>query len=83
VLTCEQLTAFLDDYVAGDQPAGVRARFEEHLAVCPPCVAYLAGYRAAISLGKQAYRPAPNGGIPEDVPEELVQAILAARGIRC
>jgi anti-sigma factor RsiW len=82
VLTCEELTAFLDDYVAGEQPADVRARFEEHLAVCPPCVDYLAGYRAAISLGRQAYPSALAGGIPDDVPEELVKAIVAARDAR-
>jgi hypothetical protein len=45
--------------------------------VCPYCVDYLATYRATIHLGKRAL--AGEAEILEEVPAELVDAILAAR----
>ena len=66
------------DYLSGGLSAAERAIFEEHLAECPDCVNYLATYQEAIRLGKAVCAP-PEGSVPEGVPEELVQAVLAAR----
>lgn len=78
ILTCSELISFLDDYVAGELSPAAAAAFEAHLAECAACEAYANTYRAAIRLGREALRPdcADLG----DVPEELVAAILAARG---
>jgi anti-sigma factor RsiW len=77
-MTCRELVEFLMDYLDGQLSEPERMCFEEHLGECPDCVAYLATYREAIRLGKEACT-AGNDSIPTDVPEELVRAILAAR----
>lgn len=76
-MTCREFAEFMADYRSGDLSAEARARFDEHMALCPDCVTYLKGYEAAIRLGRHAW--APESPVPEDVPETLVQAILAAR----
>lgn len=81
MLTCRELIAFIHDYLEGGLPETERARFEEHLAVCPACVAYLSSYEDTVRLAKAAYCD-PEGPVPEDVPDELVSAILAARKVR-
>ena len=76
-MTCRELVEFLMDYLDGLLSEPERMCFEEHLGECPDCVAYLATYREAIRLGKEACTAGDS--IPADVPEELVRAILAAR----
>jgi anti-sigma factor RsiW len=78
VLTCREFVEFLDEYVAGSLPPDRVAEFNSHLAQCPSCVAYMKTYRTSIALGRSALA-APDGSVPEDVPESLVRAILAAR----
>ncbi len=77
-MTCRECTEFLLDYVENDLPAAERARFEAHLAVCPDCVTYLRGYEQTIRLGQAVCRE-DHDAVADEVPEELVQAILAAR----
>jgi anti-sigma factor RsiW len=77
-VTCREFTAFLADYLAGELPGPQREAFHAHLAACPSCVAYMNTYQETIRLGRAALRPAGQD-LPEDVPEELVQAILSAR----
>lgn len=79
MLTCRQVEDFLLDYVEGTLPRGQRLIFDLHLALCRECRDYLAAYRKAIELGKAAF-PHGDAPVPEEVPEDLVQAILAARG---
>ena len=76
-MTCKEHVEFLMDYLDGLLSEPERRRFEEHLDECPDCVAYLATYREAVRLGKEACMAGDS--IPTDVPEELVRAILAAR----
>lgn len=78
LLTCKQLIDFLDDYVGGALAAEERAEFDRHLALCPACVDYLDGYRETIRLGRAALARGDEA-VPDEVPEELVRAILAAR----
>ena len=77
-MTCRELNGFLDDYLDGSLATQTRATFDAHIGECPECAAYLESYAATIRLAKAAVvefdRPLPAG-----VPEELVQAILAAR----
>lgn len=76
-LTCRELIDFLAAYVENELPEEERTVFDAHLAVCPHCVDYLASYRATLRLGREAY--APESDAPDEVPPELVDAILAAR----
>jgi anti-sigma factor RsiW len=78
VVTCRQFVDFLDEYLSGSLSEGERAAFNTHLAVCPSCVAYMKTYQASVLLGK-AVLIRSEEPVPEEVPEELVRAILAAR----
>jgi len=78
MITCRQLIDFLMAYFDEELPGQERDRFEEHLAVCPACVAYMKTYAETIRLGK-AVCQRPDDPVPPDVPEDLVKAILAAR----
>jgi anti-sigma factor RsiW len=72
-MTCRELNEFLMEYLDGELPAAARAEFDEHLAVCEPCVRYLESYRATVRLAR-----ACNGDDhhPHGVPDELIRAIL-------
>jgi anti-sigma factor (TIGR02949 family) len=74
-LTCHELFDFLMAYLDGELPEAERSAFESHLAACPPCLVYLETYQDTVRLGKAA---CCEPDVPE-VPEELVQAILASR----
>lgn len=77
-MTCRELTSFIADYLAGELQADTRVAFERHLSRCPNCVQYVADYRRAVDLGQRVY--AHDEEPVTDVPEDLVAAILAARG---
>jgi anti-sigma factor RsiW len=77
-MTCQQLVEFLMDYLDGTLPEPQRGCFEEHLAECPDCVAYLATYQETIRMGK-AVCAEDSDALPPEIPEELVQAIVTAR----
>lgn len=78
LVTCREFVDFLDDYLSGSLSEEERAAFNGHLAVCPSCVAYMKTYQASVQLGK-AVLTRSEEPVPEEVPEELVRAILAAR----
>jgi anti-sigma factor RsiW len=76
-MTCRELIDFLDRYVDGELPARMAAKFEEHLEVCAACVEYLRSYRETIRLAREAWNDEEIA--IEDVPRQLIDAILAAR----
>lgn len=76
--TCREVLDFLAAYLGGELAPDVEAAFERHLRACPPCCDYLAGYRETVRLARDAW--AEDEPVPDDVPEELVRAILASRG---
>jgi anti-sigma factor RsiW len=69
---------FLYDYLIGGLGAERTADFNTHLAACPSCVAYMKTYEASIRMGRAAVAPSDET-VPDEVPEALVRAILAAR----
>jgi anti-sigma factor RsiW len=77
-MTCREFTEFLDAYLRGDLSPAERDEFERHLGVCSACVNYMKSYRDTIQLGKLAFTDV-DASLPEDVPDDLVRAILAAR----
>jgi hypothetical protein len=74
-ITCRQLIDFISAYRDNELPGHERVEFERHLAVCPSCVAYLGTYEKTVALARKADTDLP----PADVPESLIEAILAAR----
>ena len=75
-LPCRDFVQFLDDYHEGSLPEDQRRVFQKHMELCPPCVEYLRSYRQTVRLGRLA---CSSEGLPESVPDALVEAILQAR----
>ena len=78
MMTCAEFETFVLDYLSGDLPAAKRRVFELHLKICRECREYLAAYRETMAVGKAAFTQ-PTDSLPDDVPEDLVRAIVAAR----
>ena len=77
-ITCRELVDFLDDYLEGQLGGQALIEFNNHLAGCPPCVAYMQTYRDSVRLGRAALTRS-EADAPPGVPEQLVAAILSAR----
>ena len=74
-MTCQQLIDFIMSYVENQLPQEERSEFDRHLAVCPSCVNYMKTYERTVLLAKAC----AEDPVPADVPESLVQAILASQ----
>jgi anti-sigma factor RsiW len=69
-MTCRQVVELMTDYLEGALSPSDRARFEEHLAGCDGCHAFLAQLRITRRvLGRLADEP-----IPDPVQRELMAA---------
>ena len=78
-MTCEEFVDFLMAYLDDELGPDPRKVFEDHMQLCPPCGVYLDTYRETVALGKRILCDDPDGPVPADVPDTLIQAILAAR----
>lgn len=82
-LSCAEVISFLYEYLADDLDLARRLDFESHLARCASCRDYLASYRETILLSRGAYaddRADADDPALAELPAELFEAILAARG---
>ncbi len=77
-MTCRELNDFISDYLSGELIPSKGAEFDEHLVACPPCRRYLESYRLTIRAAKAAFTD-PDKPVTDEVPAELVEAILEAR----
>jgi len=77
-LVCRDLVDSLDEYLSGSMAPDRRAAFSVHLSQCPSCVSYMKTYRATLELGRAALLRSEEP-VPDEVPEDLVRAIFAAR----
>ncbi len=77
-ITCAEFEAFIAEYFEGELSSVQRQTFDLHLKVCEDCRAYLKAYRNTITLGRAAFTDG-DARVPDDMPKDLVAAILAAR----
>jgi anti-sigma factor RsiW len=77
-ITCREFQAFLLDYCEQHLDDEQRAVFEAHLAGCPMCRVHFETYLKTIELGRRVLAE-EDPEAPADLPEELVEAVLAAR----
>ena len=77
MLTCREFEDFVYDYYEGDLDPRQRAVFERHMRLCPMCRVHFDSYLRAVALGRQICED--DETLPQDMPEELIQAIVAAR----
>lgn len=68
MLTCQELTELVTDYLEGHQSLIERLRFEVHLGMCRHCRAYLRQMKHTVhTLGRLS-----EDEIPADVSERLM-----------
>ena len=77
MITCKEFEDFILRYLDDELSARQRSVFELHMRLCRECREYLAAYRRSIEVSRGA-RPADEA-LPEDIPEDLIKAILEAR----
>ena len=70
MLSCAQVVQLVTDYVEGQLDSADRLRFEEHVAICPPCRGFLSQMRVTRRVV---------GSVPvEPVTPALAQALVDA-----
>jgi anti-sigma factor RsiW len=52
-LVCREVVELVTEYLGGTLAARDRERFDQHLATCPPCTAYLAQVRTTLQLAAE------------------------------
>lgn len=77
-MNCREFVDFLMSYLDGELDETARSVFDSHLGGCRACRSYMDDYVKTVELGRAACAE-PEGPVPADAPEELVQAILQAR----
>jgi len=78
---CEQLTAFIADYLDGELASETTLAFEEHLYGCSECSSFLNTYRRTID----AVRSLRDRNIPPEMQDRVRRFLdgrLRARGYR-
>ena len=78
MITCREFEEFVLGYLDGELPARQAKVFEWHLRICRECREYLAAYKRTIEVGKAVLGPVDES-VPDDVPEDLVRAVLDSR----
>ena len=69
MLTCQQMTTLITDFLEGRLPFMDRARFQLHIGMCKNCRRYLRQMKLSVAV---------LGGMPpEPVPEEVMESLLA------
>lgn len=78
MISCREFEDFILDYLDDNLPAQQRSRFERHIRICRECQQYLQGYQRTLEISQAAFS-APDAKLPDEVPEDLIKAILKAR----
>ncbi len=68
---CQQITDLILDYLTGELHPDTAAEFEEHLGICPDCVAFMNTYKKTVEVT----RSLPCGDIPAEM-ERRVRRFL-------
>lgn len=69
MLSCQQLTELVTDYLERRMPLGQRVRFRLHLATCPGCRRYLHQMQRTVAATGQL----PTEPLPAAVKDELMR----------
>lgn len=80
MITCNEFESFILAYLDGELSKPQKVVFEMHLMMCRECREYLRAYRASLELAKKV-NDEELIRLADQVPEDLVTAILAARKV--
>ena len=78
MITCREFEEFVLRYLDDELEPRQKKLFEWHLRLCRECREYLAAYRLTVEIGKNVLG-SENGPVPDDVPEDLIKAVLDSR----
>jgi predicted anti-sigma-YlaC factor YlaD len=78
MITCREFEDFVLSYLDGELTPRQTRVFKMHMYLCRECREYLNAYQTSIELSK-ALRHEPGKPTAEEVPEDLIKAILAAK----
>jgi RNA polymerase sigma-70 factor (ECF subfamily) len=73
-MTCQEIFAQLSEYLDVALPPETCREIEEHIAGCPPCVAFVRSLERTVELCR-AYRP---GEMPAPLAEDARQQLRQA-----
>jgi predicted anti-sigma-YlaC factor YlaD len=79
-LVCKEVVELVTDYLGGTLSPVDRERFEDHLATCPPCTAYLGQVRTTLELAAELKTEEPTPGA--EVAEQLGEMFRRWHGER-
>ena len=65
--TCKQATSLILDHLTGELDSKTARLFEEHLMICPDCVAFLNSYKETIKFTRSLSY--------DDIPSEMKKRI--------
>ena len=77
-MSCKELVELVTEYLEGSLSPEDRARFEEHLAVCPGCVIYLDQMRQTAALLGQI----PEESVSAEAERDLLRVFRDWKGKR-
>lgn len=66
-MMCDDITDLILDYLTGELPPDTALEFEEHLRMCPDCMAFLNTYKKTVQLTRSLQY--------EDIPPEMVKRV--------
>ena len=75
-ISCESFDSFIVDYIDDNLTCDQKLVFLQHLNECPPCKIYLKNYEYRIQISKSIFTTETE---KLDIPEQLIEAILAAK----
>jgi anti-sigma factor RsiW len=78
MITCREFEDFITDYLDNELSASQRSRFELHIRLCKECKQYLQAYQRTMEVSRATFLD-PDAALPDDVPEDLIRAILKSR----
>ena len=70
MLSCLEVVNLVTDYVEGDLDSADRWRFEQHVAICPPCRGFLSQMRVT----SRTVEAVPPASISPELERSLVEA---------
>ncbi|MDB5329884.1 MAG: Anti-sigma factor [Phycisphaerales bacterium] len=80
-MTCMEIHDRVSEHLTGELSGGDAAEFDQHTQACGECASFVSATRVTLQLSRSAVQRLDDPR-PEDVPESLVRAILAA-GSHC
>jgi len=79
MITCKEFEDFVQDHLDNSLSDQQRIVFDCHMQMCRECRDYLAAYKRTVELGHAVLSSSDDAPVPDDVPDDLVTAILNAR----